>query len=960
MQWPRYLLLLCASAAAQTPRPDPAGLLQDLAVQRFMGSGTDSITAMRTDSAGYLYVAGYTTSPDLPVKNAFQPALGDTLIRRSTDLGRTWTALPNPPAPPLAITPHPADPKTLVIGAADGIYKSRDAGLTWRLVQPFTTYSGRIEIAIDRASPARAYAYAGAIFYASSDGGETWLASALPPQSLATSYDPVDLLWVDPAGSGAVAVGLLLSKDRGKTWTGMSDPDRYRTQFTAPDPRHSGWIYAGTSNGFYLSKNWGQTWSLRPSPVAAAGNRASLRGIAFDPDSAGVLYASAGFDGLFVSSDDGDTWRALPEYSSKTVILGRRCSGGALLSLDRGRLSASLDHGATWTWPPYYGAIGVAADSACAVYSAVAARGDAFVAKLNPGGTGILWLTYLGGSGGDAAADIAIDPSGNVYVTGNTTSEDFPASTGPGGEAGMFVTKFAPDGTLAYSTVFGGGGQVMSLAVNANGEAHVAGSTRYGILPATPGAYKTETEGGDGYAAKLDAAGRLAYLSYLPQFATIHATTFETPDARVAVAIDATGAPVYGGWEGRLGRMSPDGSSMTMLPPLPAHISAMDSDSRGNLFIVGRQTEQTRSRSCPGGRLIPPIPSGDILIAKLRAEDLTVISSTSLWGDCVSVPSSIRASETGEALVAFTTRSGFEPVAPVLGPGYGPMLALIAADGISRRLVTGIEGYSGSAPAAALAPDGSVYASVSMQNAAILRIPITPPGGPVVSRYWNAFSGAYGPAPGTLLTLTGENLASTYIDLGLNYAGPLPRQLAGTSVLFDGEAAEVMQVAPDRVICVVPAGLAGKQFTSIQLIRGESRGTPYIAGVTPPLMTLLTTQFPSVPLTGRPDGNIRNADGSLNSPDNPAAPGSTVTLFATGVAAPGPIHVLWNVPAQTSIVEYLTGTARHMAGFINALYAIDFQIPGGPGFGVYIVPKPGVLTRHEIGRVGSGVGVYVK
>jgi hypothetical protein len=49
-----------------------------------------------------------------------------------------------------------------------------------------------------------------------------------------------------------------------------------------------------------------------------------------------------------------------------------------------------------------------------------------------------------------------------------------------------------------------------------------------------------------------------------------------------------------------------------------------------------------------------------------------------------------------------------------------------------------------------------------------------------------------------------------------------------------------------------------------------------------------------------------------------------------------------------------------MPGFIDAIWAIDFQIPSGGGNGVYAVPTPGVLTRFEFGYVGRGVGVYVK
>ena len=89
---------------------------------------------------------------------------------------------------------------------------------------------------------------------------------------------------------------------------------------------------------------------------------------------------------------------------------------------------------------------------------------DAFVTKLNATGTGLVYSTYLGGSGGDAGTGIAVDSSGNAYVTGNTNSSNFPATTGAfqatfGGYNDAFVTKLNATGTgLVYSTYFGGSG----------------------------------------------------------------------------------------------------------------------------------------------------------------------------------------------------------------------------------------------------------------------------------------------------------------------------------------------------------------------------------------------------------------------------------------------------------------------------------------------------------------------
>jgi len=91
---------------------------------------------------------------------------------------------------------------------------------------------------------------------------------------------------------------------------------------------------------------------------------------------------------------------------------------------------------------------------------------DVFVAKFDPTGNTRIWATFLGGALADTGAGVAIDGSGSVYVTGETTSVDFPATAGTlratyaGGGSDAFVTKLAPSGAaLVYSTFLGGTGE---------------------------------------------------------------------------------------------------------------------------------------------------------------------------------------------------------------------------------------------------------------------------------------------------------------------------------------------------------------------------------------------------------------------------------------------------------------------------------------------------------------------
>ena len=85
---------------------------------------------------------------------------------------------------------------------------------------------------------------------------------------------------------------------------------------------------------------------------------------------------------------------------------------------------------------------------------------DALVVKLSADGSQLLYSTYLGGSGRDEGFDVAVDDSGNVYVTGKTASDNFPRANAYqstfGGDEEAFVAKIASDGSLTYSTVLGG------------------------------------------------------------------------------------------------------------------------------------------------------------------------------------------------------------------------------------------------------------------------------------------------------------------------------------------------------------------------------------------------------------------------------------------------------------------------------------------------------------------------
>ncbi|HUO04815.1 MAG TPA: SBBP repeat-containing protein [Candidatus Binataceae bacterium] len=157
---------------------------------------------------------------------------------------------------------------------------------------------------------------------------------------------------------------------------------------------------------------------------------------------------------------------------------------------------------------------------------------NAFVTEFTVDGSNLVYSTYLGGGGseefsdGDFGNSIAVDFSGDAYVTGGTFSVDFPVTPGAfqttnnGGIANAFVTKMNPLGTgLVFSTYLGGDfyDQGIGIAIDPTGDAYVAGITEDDDFPTTPGAFQTSFQGfcEDGFMTELNPAGSaLAYSSY--------------------------------------------------------------------------------------------------------------------------------------------------------------------------------------------------------------------------------------------------------------------------------------------------------------------------------------------------------------------------------------------------------------------------------------------------------------
>ena len=314
-----------------------------------------------------------------------------------------------------------------------------------------------------------------------------------------------------------------------------------------------------------------------------------------------------------------------------------------------------------------------------------------FVAKFDPRGIAILYLTYLGGSGSDQANAIAVDAEGNAYVVGTTDSTDFPVTPGAAqsvfGGAGLFgdgfITKLNPTGSsLVYSTYLGGSldDLVEAVAVDSLGQVYVTGATRSSNFPITPGALqqsfgggnsKVSGFGGDGFVTKLDAAGsRFIYSTYLGG---------SGEDSAASIAVDSSGDAIVAG-----------GTNSANFPITPGSIQG----------TFGGSSDITDS-------------GGDAFIAKLNPSGSALIFSTFLGGAAGDAAGSVEQDAAGNIYVQGCTSSmnfpTLQPLQGLSGGGSDAFLAKLNPAGTSLLYSTYLGGKGDECAIGSADSSGFVY-----------------------------------------------------------------------------------------------------------------------------------------------------------------------------------------------------------------------------------------------------------
>ena len=330
--------------------------------------------------------------------------------------------------------------------------------------------------------------------------------------------------------------------------------------------------------------------------------------------------------------------------------------------------------------------------------NAVMYGGNAFVTKLNPTGTGVVYSTYLGGSGayptgtnppggaGDGGYGIAVDSSGDAYVTGYTYSYDFPnvnsyqgSNNGASnGNDNAFVTEFNPNGTaLIYSTYLGGSGcgngsgdYGSAIAVDAFDNAYVVGTTCSQDFPVTAGAFQQTINAGFGstnaFIAKFSSTGAaLDYSTYLgggtnesgqgiavdsSENAYVTGTTYSTHFPVTTGAFQSTNNSPFGG-NGFVTKLNPTGTGLSYSTYLGGNggpyrnrygttsivgdsSAAIAVDSAGNAYVTGGAGSTNFPVTAGAFQIVNNAQPGltDAFVAKLNSTGTALIYCTYLGG----------------------------------------------------------------------------------------------------------------------------------------------------------------------------------------------------------------------------------------------------------------------------------------------------------------------------------------
>ncbi|HUE24608.1 MAG TPA: SBBP repeat-containing protein [Bryobacteraceae bacterium] len=941
------------------------------------GNGSDQPAVIATDSSGFIYVAGNTTSGNFPVTNALeagppQGALEVSIngaafvnsgliatsvnavaassdgslviastsggIMRSTDQGVTWTAAADvlPPASALAVDPvNPSNCYALLLQSGE-LYKSANAGVNWQNTgASFPSPTAMSQIAINPQTPTTMYLLCGYVVYRSTDGAQSW-----QPLSIPNSNNSISAIALAPsqpnvlyASASSIFGPVFQSSDGGSTWTpGATNVFAYGPTAMAVDPTNPSTLWLVNGGGdIFKSTDSGASFQI----VTTLSGTQTLFSVAIDPANPSHVYAAAG-----------------------------------------GWVSQTLDGGQTWSGE------NVPVSTLYAAPSRIYTVGGntpqtVFLAKLDAALSNVIYSTYLWTG---TASGIALDAAGDVYLVGSDST----------GFNGMAMKVSANDSSVLYSQTLNGA-VPNAVAIDMDGNAVIAGTAS--SLPVTKGAYQTtipgpctiqpnlfnafpNQESTHAFVAKLNGTGALVDATYI---------TGSCGDSAFALALDSSG-DVYVAGEtyssdfpvtadamiaqfpstytaGFIAKLSSAEDQLLYSSFIGggyfsvAHALALDG--AGNVYLAGStQASPTPGAAhalsgggCPspginfGPPLIyPPVSGDNPFVMKMTLSAAPPVFLATLGGTCQGEADSIAFDAAGNIwLGGLNVSWDFPTVAPIGGLAqippellryYNPQMGFLAelnpaASAVLNATATDSFGsvsadstavyYAGglgdlNASGSPTLNYAALVAEIDPTQAARIFIDEITQYSPLVPAA-NRLPSAV--APGEVMRILGRGIGpQNPTGALLTAAGTLAASIGGVQVTFNGVPAPLVSARAGEVDAIAPFELNGLSSAPVQVEYNGLTSNTYTVLVVP--------QNPDVLA-------VANSDWSANSVTNPAH-GGEVAIFLTGLgqtSPPGVDGAINRLPlAQPIIMPTVTNNTGNYSVTVAFLGAAPYEVEG--------------------------------
>jgi uncharacterized protein (TIGR03437 family) len=906
--------------------------------QVLAGSGTDVATVVATDSQGFVYVAGYTTSIDFPVKNALESQPPQGALEVSVNGAPFVNADINASAANMLgdgarVAAASSDGKVVLVGAGENLYRSTDGGVTWSAV---AVLPDLLALAVDPANPSTAYALGlGGVLMQSTDGGVTWQGITSPPNIFPGGGPNKYSYFIPPGGAQSITIDpqnpatlyvwasaealvfgpdtVYSSTDGAQSWQQVQIPGGQALAF-AMAPSQPNVLYAVAATGALLkSTDGGSTWT-----AGATINAGYAPALAVDPTNASIVWVTAADGALEKSTDGGATLQTITTLGNSP--------GASAIAIDPANhlrvyvttssgVSESSDGGATWSTvlSGYAGGLYAAPSR---VYELGGVPSTVFLAKLDPALSQVIYCTYLWTG---SVTGIAVDVQGNVALTGLAD---------PG--SGIVMKVNWDDSAVIYSHILTGT-VPNAIAMDAEGNAVIVGSTF--TLAATNGVFQTAPPGkcasppvvngtpqspiSHAFATKLNASGGLVYATYV---------TGSCGDSAYGLALDSSGDAYVGGEtyspdfpvtqnamtakfpgvtsSGFVTKLSPTGNSLYSSFVGGGGYTAVHAvklDGAGDIYLAGS------TEASPTAGAVHALSAGvgcnagvgsaqqgdDAFVLKMTASAAPPAFLATIGGSCTGEAESLALDAAGDIWLAGSNGSAdFVLRAPIAGLSetnpaqkglVHPHLQASAYNGFVAELNPTASNLlyanmtTSSFYGTVAADSTAVYyagpwsqsvqvAEVNPTQVATIFLDEIVQDSPLLSPAQRLPSPV---APGEIVRLLGRGIGpQKEVDAKLTAAGTMPTSLGGVQVTFNGVPAPLVTAQANQIECIAPFELADTTTAVVEVQYNGQATNAYTVGVYPQNVDILA---------------IVNSDWSVNSPSNPAKPGSLVVIFLTGL-----------------------------------------------------------------------------